>query len=53
MALYRAWAIPEIISVSGAQRRGASLLARTADIEFAFPWGWGELEVLANRTTST
>jgi glycyl-tRNA synthetase len=24
--------------------------ARTADIEFAFPWGWGELEGLANRT---
>ncbi len=23
---------------------------RTADIEFAFPWGWGELEGLANRT---
>jgi glycyl-tRNA synthetase len=24
--------------------------ARTADIEFAFPWGWGELEGIANRT---
>jgi glycyl-tRNA synthetase len=22
----------------------------TADIEFAFPWGWGELEGVANRT---
>jgi glycyl-tRNA synthetase len=22
----------------------------TADIEFAFPWGWGELEGIANRT---
>ena len=24
--------------------------ARTADVEFAFPWGWGELEGIANRT---
>ncbi|HLI14785.1 MAG TPA: glycine--tRNA ligase [Acidimicrobiales bacterium] len=24
--------------------------AGTADIEFAFPWGWGELEGIANRT---
>jgi glycyl-tRNA synthetase len=24
--------------------------ARTADIEFLFPWGWGELEGVANRT---
>jgi glycyl-tRNA synthetase len=24
--------------------------AATADIEFAFPWGWGELEGIANRT---
>ena len=24
--------------------------AATADIEFAFPWGWGELEGVANRT---
>src|SRR5579875_3145207 len=23
---------------------------RTSDIEFAFPWGWGELEGIANRT---
>jgi glycyl-tRNA synthetase len=22
----------------------------TADVEFAFPWGWGELEGIANRT---
>ena len=22
----------------------------TADIEFVFPWGWGELEGIANRT---
>ncbi len=24
--------------------------AGTADVEFAFPWGWGELEGIANRT---
>jgi glycyl-tRNA synthetase len=24
--------------------------AGTADVEFAFPWGWGELEGVANRT---
>jgi glycyl-tRNA synthetase len=24
--------------------------ARTADIEFLYPWGWGELEGVANRT---
>jgi glycyl-tRNA synthetase len=24
--------------------------AGTADLEFAFPWGWGELEGVANRT---
>jgi glycyl-tRNA synthetase len=24
--------------------------ARTSDVEFAFPWGWGELEGIANRT---
>jgi len=24
--------------------------AGTSDIEFAFPWGWGELEGIANRT---
>ncbi|MGH9094567.1 MAG: glycine--tRNA ligase, partial [Acidimicrobiales bacterium] len=24
--------------------------ADTADVEFAFPWGWGELEGIANRT---
>jgi glycyl-tRNA synthetase len=24
--------------------------SRTWDIEFAFPWGWGELEGIANRT---
>ena len=24
--------------------------AATADVEFAFPWGWGELEGIANRT---
>ncbi len=24
--------------------------SRTADIEFAYPWGWGELEGIANRT---
>ncbi|MCU1494359.1 MAG: glycyl-tRNA synthetase [Acidimicrobiaceae bacterium] len=24
--------------------------AATADVEFAFPWGWGELEGVANRT---
>ncbi len=24
--------------------------AATTDIEFAFPWGWGELEGIANRT---
>jgi glycyl-tRNA synthetase len=24
--------------------------AATSDIEFAFPWGWGELEGVANRT---
>ena len=24
--------------------------SRTSDIEFAFPWGWGELEGVANRT---
>src|ERR1039458_6666228 len=24
--------------------------ARTADLEFLFPWGWGELEGVANRT---
>ncbi len=24
--------------------------AATADLEFAFPWGWGELEGVANRT---
>jgi glycyl-tRNA synthetase len=24
--------------------------AETADIEFEFPWGWGELEGIANRT---
>src|SRR5579872_1000491 len=24
--------------------------ARTADLEFRFPWGWGELEGVANRT---
>jgi glycyl-tRNA synthetase len=24
--------------------------AVTADVEFAFPWGWGELEGIANRT---
>jgi len=24
--------------------------AGTADMEFAFPWGWGELEGIANRT---
>ncbi len=24
--------------------------SRTTDIEFAYPWGWGELEGIANRT---
>jgi glycyl-tRNA synthetase len=24
--------------------------AATADVEFSFPWGWGELEGIANRT---
>jgi glycyl-tRNA synthetase len=24
--------------------------AETSDVEFAFPWGWGELEGIANRT---
>jgi glycyl-tRNA synthetase len=24
--------------------------AATSDVEFAFPWGWGELEGIANRT---
>jgi glycyl-tRNA synthetase len=24
--------------------------SQTADVEFAFPWGWGELEGIANRT---
>ena len=24
--------------------------AGTADVEFLFPWGWGELEGIANRT---
>jgi len=24
--------------------------AATADVEFAYPWGWGELEGIANRT---
>ena len=24
--------------------------AATADVEFLFPWGWGELEGIANRT---
>ena len=32
-------------------RRAVALLARApSDVEFAYPWGWGELEGIANRT---
>ena len=31
-------------------RRALPLLGGTADVEFLFPWGWDELEGIANRT---
>ena len=31
-------------------RRALALFDGTSDVEFAYPWGWGELEGIANRT---
>ncbi len=33
-----------------AQEELSHYSAATADVEFSFPWGWGELEGIANRT---
>jgi glycyl-tRNA synthetase len=33
-----------------AQEELSHYSAATVDVEFAFPWGWGELEGIANRT---
>ena len=35
---------------SARRRRALALLGGTSDVEFAYPWGWGELEGIANRT---
>jgi glycyl-tRNA synthetase len=52
MAWYRGLGIPEdrLRLREHAAEELSHYSARTADIEFAFPWGWGELEGLANRT---
>jgi glycyl-tRNA synthetase len=52
MAWYRGLGIPEdkLRLREHSAEELSHYSARTADIEFAFPWGWGELEGLANRT---
>ncbi len=52
MAWYRGLGIPEdrLRLREHSAEELSHYSARTADVEFAFPWGWGELEGLANRT---
>jgi len=52
LAWYRTYGIPD--SLLRLRPHSADELSHystgTADIEFFFPWGWGELEGIANRT---
>ena len=45
-------ASPGTCCACGRTRRRSCLTTRpaTSDVEFLFPWGWGELEGIANRT---
>ncbi len=52
MTWYRRYGIPETM-LRLRHHETAELShysSGTADVEFAFPWGWGELEGIANRT---
>ncbi|MGA8295924.1 MAG: His/Gly/Thr/Pro-type tRNA ligase C-terminal domain-containing protein, partial [Acidimicrobiales bacterium] len=52
MAWYRRYGIGEQLLRfhDHAKEDLAHYSSQTTDIEFAFPWGWGELEGIANRT---
>ena len=52
LAWYQRWGIPsdQLRLRPHDQEELSHYSAGTSDVEFRFPWGWGELEGIANRT---